>query len=503
MKHKVFYFGIVAAAVLVLAGGLVSCKKSVTSVSLNKIMLTLAEGKSEPLIATVLPKNANNKSVTWSSSDSLVASVMPDGLVTAISKGEATIVVTTRDGNKTASCIVTVVEYIPVASVTLNKDSLELEIGERETLIATVLPDNADDKTLTWKSSNPVVATVSNGLVTAKASGEAVITVSTKEGNKTANCIVTVIGRVSVESVMLDKDTLVLETGEEDTLIATVLPNDADDKTLTWKSSNPAVASVVNGLVTAKTEGETVVTVTTKDGNKTANCAVTVRNLYIEDPEMVFVEGGIFTMGCTFDECWDDGRELPTHQVTLSSFKIAKCLVTQKQWISIMGKNPSQFKGDDLPVEMVSWEDVQTFIQKLNIITGKHYRLPTEAEWEYAARGGNKSRGYKYSGGSDLNTVAWYWGNSGNQTHPVGTKMANELEIYDMTGNVWEWCQDRYGSYNNSPVTNPQGPNYGINRVLRGGCWHSATTFCRISDRTGAIPSYRGNNSGFRLALDP
>ena len=225
------------------------------------------------------------------------------------------------------------------------------------------------------------------------------------------------------------------------------------------------------------------------------------------EPEMVFVEGGIFTMGCSNgSECYPE--ELPQRQVTLNGFKMAKYLVTQKQWVSIMDTNPSYHKGDDLPVEQVSWLDVQVFIAKLNEITGKNYRLATEAEWEYAARGGKNSKGYKYSGSDNLDEIAWYILNSENKTHPVGTKKPNELGIYDMTGNLWEWCNDWYGAYTNElpneipyMLTDPQGATMGSSRVIRGGRWECPARFCRVSYRRSANPEIPSNKVGFRIVL--
>ena len=166
-----------------------------------------------------------------------------------------------------------------------------------------------------------------------------------------------------------------------------------------------------------------------------------------------------------------------------------------------MGSNPSKFKGDDLPVEQVSWNDCQEFISKLNSMTGRRLRLPTEAEWEYAARGGKKSRGYQYSGSSNISDVVWYWENSAEKTHPVGMKQANELGIYDMSGNVYEWCQDRCGSYVSSSQTNPTGAVSGSRRVGRGGSWGDIARFCRSSFRNGGTPDYRNCCFGFRLVL--
>jgi formylglycine-generating enzyme required for sulfatase activity len=164
-----------------------------------------------------------------------------------------------------------------------------------------------------------------------------------------------------------------------------------------------------------------------------------------------------------------------------------------------MGTSPSKFVGDSLPVEMVSWADVQDFITKLNAQTGLTYRLPTEAEWEYAARGGAQSKGYLYSGGNTIGNVAWYYDNSDSKTHKVGTKAPNELGIYDMSGNVWEWCSDWYGTYSSSAQTNPTGPSSGEYRVGRGGCWSYGASDCRVSDRYINGPYRRYNYLGFRL----
>lgn len=216
--------------------------------------------------------------------------------------------------------------------------------------------------------------------------------------------------------------------------------------------------------------------------------------------EMIPVEGGTFTMGATSEQGSDyDNDEKPTHQVTLSDFSIGKTEVTQALWEAVMGSNPSRFEGDNLPVEKVSWDDCQEFIRKLNTLTGGNFRLPTEAEWEYAARGGNKSKGYKYSGSNNVGQVAWYRDNSNNQTHPVATKSPNELGIYDMSGNVYEWCQDWYGSYSSGAQTNPKGPSTGTHRVGRGGSWINSARYTRVSIRFHYTPSITLGNLGLRL----
>ena len=237
----------------------------------------------------------------------------------------------------------------------------------------------------------------------------------------------------------------------------------------------------------------------TPSGNRFADFTETARNLKIE---MIAVQGGTFTMGCASEQgsdCRDN--EQPAHQVTVSDFYIGKYEVTQAQWKAVMGSNPSKFKGDNFPVEQVSWNDVQAFINRLNEQTGKQYRLPTEAEWEFAARGGSNSRNYKYSGGHTIGAIAWYTDNSGIATHAVGTKSPNELGIYDMSGNVYEWCGDWYGDYSSAAQRDPEGPSSGSYRVIRGGSWGRDARSCRVSHRGSDYPGYRGNIVGFRVAL--
>ena len=241
--------------------------------------------------------------------------------------------------------------------------------------------------------------------------------------------------------------------------------------------------------------------------------------------DMVRVEAGTFTMGATAEmkDPYDGEKptdrsaaydllqlakkyqydgEKPTHRVTLTNdYYIGKYEVTQALWQAVMGNNPSNFKGDNLPVEKVSWDDCQEFISKLNRITGKTFRLPTEAEWEYAARGGNKSRGYQYSGSNNLLDVAWFRDNSGSKTHAVGTKQPNELGIYDMSGNVCEWCHDWYGAYSSSSQVNPTGANSGSYRVIRGGSWYFSAMYSRSSCRYEHAPGYRSTIFGLRLVL--
>jgi formylglycine-generating enzyme required for sulfatase activity len=203
-------------------------------------------------------------------------------------------------------------------------------------------------------------------------------------------------------------------------------------------------------------------------------------------------------MGDTFGD--GDGDERPTHEVTLDDFYIGRYEVTQAQWKVVMGSNPSYFTscGTECPVEQVSWDDIQTFITKLNQMSGTHYRLPTEAEWEYAARSGGRSE--RYSGGDDAIAVAWHYVNAGFTAHPVGGKQANGLGLYDMSGNVWEWVNDWYGYYNSALQTNPTGPSTGSSRVIRGGSLDVGGFQIRNSYRYNGSPDIRRFDLGFRLA---
>ena len=232
------------------------------------------------------------------------------------------------------------------------------------------------------------------------------------------------------------------------------------------------------------------------DKNKTL--IVPVKNGF--NIELVKVESGSFVMGATSEIQNPYSWEKPAHKVILTKdYYIGKYEVTQSLWQLVMEKNPSSIKGEDLPVGNVSWNDCQLFIAKLNEMTGKKFRLPTEAEWEYAARGGNKSRGTQYSGSSLYSDVAWYEGNSNNRPHPVGTKKSNELGIYDMNGNVWELCQDWWGNYIESSQKDPDGPNSGPTRIARGGSYIAGAI--TVAARAGYSPNIRDMNLGFRLAL--
>ena len=283
----------------------------------------------------------------------------------------------------------------------------------------------------------------------------------------------------------LSKDTLVWKQGMDNWAKAIDVPE--------LKSVFPIVPPPIPTIIT-RASGVS--------GFSSNSSKVIGESFAIEQPypfKMIFVQGGTFQMGSN-----DYDSEKPIHSVTLSDFYIGETQVTQGLWKAVMGDNPSYFKkGDNYPVEDVSWDDIMNkFIPELNRITKKNFRLPTEAEWEYAARGGQHHSTYKYSGSDKLSEVAWYnedWGIG--STHPVKNKKPNELGIYDMSGNVWEWCQDWYGSYNEQDEKDPQGPSSGSLRVLRGGSLNSNALSCRVSNRGYSYPDGRDGRCGLRLAL--
>ena len=257
---------------------------------------------------------------------------------------------------------------------------------------------------------------------------------------------------------------------------------------------------VKNGAAEGTDSGERVTVVETD-----SNLTVTVDDVTFK---MIRVEGGSFLMGS------NDGyeSEKPIHQVTLNSYFIGETEVTQELWEVVMGSNPSEFEGSKRPVENVSWNDCQKFMAKLNELTSKAFRMPTEAEWEFAARGGNKSKGYTYCGSNAADDVAWYYHNSYDKgesspdygTHEVATKIPNELGIYDMSGNVYEWCQDweNPNYYSICPEKNPTGPSSGSFRSCRGGSWYGDdATVCRAAYRCSGPPEQADSSLGFRLAL--
>jgi formylglycine-generating enzyme required for sulfatase activity len=220
------------------------------------------------------------------------------------------------------------------------------------------------------------------------------------------------------------------------------------------------------------------------------------------ESKMIKIDGGTFTMGCVIvqdSECYT--QEKPRHTVTLNTFYMGKHAVTQKEWKALMGTTPAAKYCAECPVVNVSWFDAQLFINKLNQISNGGYRLPTEAEWEYAAKGGNSSHGYKYAGSNDVDEVAWYDTLKTHHIMEVAKKKANELGLYDMSGNVWQWCSDWFQEkyYSNSPSNNPQGPEKGTSRSLRGGSWWGPLRDCRVANRDMYPPDSKDDDVGFRL----
>lgn len=290
----------------------------------------------------------------------------------------------------------------------------------------------------------------------------------------------------------------------------------------TLQNSKPTVAKATlegtNMQIKALTKGSATITVI--DNTTKEKVTLTVNITAGEDDDnpltsrtgnpifdklianMVYVGGGTFDMGATPEqELFAEDNERPVHKVTLSSFYICKYEVTQDLWEEVMGENPSRTKGSNLPLENVSWKDCRAFIKTLNAKTGMNFRMPTEAEWEYAARGGRKTYYNKYAGGVKIDKLAWYVENSERKTHEVGLLAPNELGLYDMSGNVWEWCQDFYGNYSAENQNNPTGLTDGSYNVARGGsCSHEAN-FCRVSFRGFCVEGDKRGDIGLRLAL--
>ncbi len=274
------------------------------------------------------------------------------------------------------------------------------------------------------------------------------------------------------------------------------------------KARQEAAAAEQKRLTEEKAEKERLATEAEKQKALAAKLSFTVKGVSFN---MIRVNGGTFSMGATSEQGSEAySQEKPVHSVTLSDYYIGETEVTQALWYAVMGSKPTSYGsqwdssyglGDNCPAYYVSWEDCQKFIKELNRLTGRNFALPTEAQWEYAARGGNRSKGYKYSGGNNIGSVAWYDGDSGSRTHQVAIKLPNELGIYDMSGNVREWCQDWYGDYSSNSQTNPKGASTGSYRVFRGGSWDDLARSCRVSDRYFNNPSFCFNFLGFRLAL--
>ena len=342
---------------------------------------------------------------------------------------------------------------------------VECRQQNHKTSSQTITVTEGEDRTVTLTPPTPITGVLS---VTSEPLGAAIMVDGRDYGVTPRNITGMIIGQ---HAVMLSLDGY----NDEQTTVE-VKEQQTTDLSLTLKEDSNKIATATAGASQPKE-------------NKT----FTVNGVSFV---MVPVEGGTFQMGNNFAKP-DEG---PEHAVTLNSYYIGQTEVTQALWKAVMGSNPSNWKGDNLPVEMVSWDNCQTFITKLNQLTGQKFRLPSEAEWEYAARGGKQSKGYKYSGSNTEGDVAWFWDNSSRKTHPVALKLPNELGLYDMSGNVWEWCQDWYGSYSSTAQSNPTGPSSGSRRVNRGSGWLNPAGGSRVSLRATSRPRAIVNH-GFRLAL--
>ena len=463
------------------------------SVTMNITEADVEIGQQLSLSASVAPSDATPKIVYWSSTDPSVATVSNGGTVTAVAAGECDIFARCID--RVAVCHVTVVP--PRVTITLDKHEARLLPNHTLTLTATCSPIDVD---LAVTSSNPGVAIprLVNGtiMVVGVAEGTAIITVNAADGwDNPDSCEVTVY----TEPGDVNSDGYV-NISDVTSLIDYLLSGNPSGVNLTGADCNndnniniSDVTTLIDYLLSGEWPGERPIT-------------YTVNGVSFN---MIPVKGGTFMMGATTEQGEEfDENELPIHMVSISDYSIGETEVTQALWQAVMGSNPSYitnvngYTNDPMrPVEKVSWYDCQLFIANLNALTGKNFRLPTEAEWEFAARGGNKTMGYKYAGSNTLEDVAWH--NTGDGTHTVATKLANELNLYDMSGNVWEWCQDYYGIYCSEVQTNPIGPILGSTRVLRGGAWDFFYNTCRVSVRRDFyVPSSTNSNVGLRLALD-
>lgn len=462
-----------------------------TNISLNNDSIEVLKGDQVTIRATLAPTNAMPNTVTWSSSDESVAKV-ENGVVTALKAGQCDITATCQD--KRAVCHVTVVEQF--IYISLDQHEASVLPNHIIMLTPTVSPVSTD---LVVTSSNPAVAAArmaGNRIqVVGVSEGEATIVVNSADGYAFADsCQV----RVYTERGDVNGDGFV-DIADVSALIDYLLGGDASEvnevNADTDANGDVGIADV--SMLIDYLLGSTELPPKEEDGMvEYAVNGVTFK--------MVKVEGGTFTMGATEEEDADYQvfKGSPKHQVTLSKYWIGQTEVTQELWAAVMGSNPSTDQSNlQYPVNSISWEDCATFISQLNQLTGKQFRLPTEAEWEYAAKGGAKSMGYVYSGSDNLDEVAWFSTNSESRLHQVGTKKANELGLYDMCGNIDEWCNDWYSLYTADPVENPTGPETGMSRIHRGGRWNASAMYCRLTRRDGFAPGVTRNYLGLRLAL--
>lgn len=454
-----------------------------TDLTLNKDSAELLVGQQLALNATIHPANANIDSIEWSSSNEGIATVV-DGVVTAKALGECDIIVTCLD--KRDTCHVKVVEQI--VTITLDQHRASLLPNHILTLTPTVTPAGAD---LVVTSSNPAVAAarLTNGKVqvVGVSVGTAIIKVASADNNAVADsCIVNVYtdaGDVDGDGFVKIDDVTVLI----DHLLGGNPSIDVTNADINYDGAI-SIADVTT-LIDILLNGDTGIS---------SRETFTVNGISFT---MIRVAPGTFRMGATEEQGSDVYNwEKPAHEVTLTSpYLIGETEVTQELWLAVMGTNPSKHTGSlQKPVENVTWPDCQEFIARLNQLTGLSFRLPTEAEWEYAARGGSHSHGYKYAGSDYIADV----GNiSSSTTLPVGSLQANELYLYDMSGNVDEWVSDYWGSYTSGPQTNPTGPSSGTEHVYRSGSWYSGADVARVSYRFHRSNTFQRGTLGLRLAL--
>lgn len=460
------------------------------SLTLNQSSIDIVIGQQYNLNVTVLPSNATPHVVVWSSSDTNVATVN-GGTITTIAPGECDIIA--RCANKLAICHVNVLTER--VTITLDMHEACLLPNHMLTLAATCSPMSTDLRVLSSDNTVAMPRIVNGAIqILGLKEGTATITVGSVDGTANTDvCLVTVyteVGDVNSDGYVNINDLTKLI----DSLLSDDYAGFNTDKADTNKDGRvniSDVTSLIDFLLGSEWPWD--------------------QSFWINGVQfkMVYVEGGTFTMGATPEQGSDVyDEETPAHQVTLSNYCIGETEVTQALWKAVMGSNPSYFSSSNdsinslcRPVERVSWNDCQTFITKLNDLTGRTFRLPTEAEWEFAARGGKLSQGFKYAGSNYINEVAWYDDNANRETHPVGTKAPNELGLYDMSGNVLEWVHDWHGSYSSEPQTNPTGPSSSYIRVQRGGHWCMAAAGCRVSCRNYYGVVNRANDLGFRLAL--